>query len=178
MEVKKKHVYIGAAVGVVVLGAIGLYLARKSIYKHFDYKTDLLLLTLEPKFRRKVKRMLAKAKREGIELRVISAYRDCEEQNKLYAQGRSTPGKIVTNAKCGKSSHNYKRAVDVVEFRNGVPIWESLNWNRIGEIGESVGLEWGGRWKSFKDRPHFQDLGGRTVASLYKEYQETGKLAA
>ena len=178
MEIKKKHVYIGTAVGVVVLGAVGLYLARRKIYQHFDYKTDLLLLTLDPKFRKKVKQLLTKAKKEGIELRVTSAYRDCEEQNRLYAKGRTAPGKIVTNAKCGKSSHNYKKAVDVVEFKNGKPLWSNPNWNRIGEIGESVGLEWGGRWKSIVDKPHFQDLGGKTVASLYKEYQETGILAA
>ncbi len=178
MEIKKKHVYIGTAIGVVVIGAVGLYLARKKIYQHFDYKTDLLLWTLEPKFRKKVKKMLVKAQKEGIELRVTSAYRDCKEQNALYAKGRTKPGKVVTNAKCGKSSHNYKKAVDVVEFRNGKALWTNPNWNRIGEIGESVGLEWGGRWTSFKDRPHFQDLGGRTVASLYKEYQETGKLVA
>lgn len=178
MEIKKKHVYIGAAVGVVVLGAVGLYLVRGKIYPHFDYKTDLLLLTLEPKFRKKVKKLLAKAKKEGMELRITSAYRNCEEQNALYAKGRTKPGKVVTNAKCGKSSHNYKRAVDVVEFKNGKALWSNPKWERIGEIGESVGLEWGGRWHSFKDRPHFQDLDGRTVASLYKEYQQTGKLVA
>jgi peptidoglycan L-alanyl-D-glutamate endopeptidase CwlK len=177
MEIKKKHVYIGAALGIIALG-VGLYLARKKIYEHFDYKTDVLLLTLDPKFRKKVKKMLTNAQKEGIELRVISAERDCEEQNELYAKGRTKLGKIVTNAKCGKSSHNYRIAVDVVEFKNGKPLWINPNWNRIGELGEAVGLEWGGHWKSFKDRPHFQDLGGRTVASLFKEYQETGKLAA
>jgi len=136
------------------------------------------LLQLKPEFREKVKKLLTKAKKEGIELRVTSTYRDCDEQNELYAQGRTKPGKIVTNAICGKSAHNYKVAVDLVEFKNGKPIWENPNWERIGQLGESVGLEWGGRWKSFKDRPHFQDLGGKTVAMLFKEYKNTGKLVA
>lgn len=177
MEIKKKYVYFGVAAGVVVLG-VGLYLSRKKIYEHFDYKTDLLLLSLDPKFRKKIKQLLSKARDAGMELRVISAYRDCTEQNKLYAQGRTAPGKIVTNAKCGKSSHNYKKAVDIVEFKNGKPLWSNPNWEKIGQMGEALGLEWGGRWTSIKDKPHFQDLGGKTVASLYREYQQTGKLAA
>ena len=177
MEVKKQYVYIGIATGIVVLG-VGIFLARKKIYQHFDYKTDYLLLSLEPKFRKKVKKLLANARKEGIELRVTSAERNCEEQDKLYAKGRTAPGKVVTNAKCGKSSHNYKLAVDVVEFKNGKALWTNSNWDRIGQLGEEVGLEWGGNWRSFKDKPHFQDLGGRTLANLYNEYQETGNLVA
>ncbi|HEY9084015.1 MAG TPA: M15 family metallopeptidase [Vicingaceae bacterium] len=177
MEIKKKYVYVGIAAGVIALG-VGLYLSRKKIYEHFDYKTDLLLLSLDPKFRKKIKQLLSKARDAGMELRVISAYRDCTEQNKLYAKGRTAPGKIVTNAKCGKSSHNYKKAVDVVEFKNGQPLWTNPNWEKIGQMGEALGLEWGGRWTSIKDKPHFQDLAGKTIASLYREYERTGILAA
>jgi len=177
MEIKKKYVYIGVAASVVAIG-VGIYFSRRKIYEHFDYKTDLLLLSLEPKFRKKIKQLLSRARDKGIELRVISAHRDCAEQNKLYAQGRTLPGKIVTNARCGKSSHNYKRAVDVVEFKNGKPLWKNSNWDKIGLMGEALGLEWGGRWRSIKDKPHFQDLRGKTIASLYQEYQRTGKLAA
>ncbi len=177
MEVKKSYVYLGIATTVMALG-IGIILVRKKIYRHFDYKTDYLLLSLDPKFRKKVKKLLSNAQKEGIELRVISAYRNCEHQNDLYAKGRTAPGNIVTNAKCGKSAHNYKLAVDVVEFKNGKPLWTNPNWDRIGQLGMKVGLEWGGNWKSFKDNPHFQDLAGRTIASLYNEYKETGNLVA
>ena len=177
MTVKKKNLYIGTLIGVVVIGT-GLFLARRQIYRHFDYKTDLFILTLEPPFQRKVRRFLARARKEDIELRVISAYRDCAEQNKLYQQGRITPGRIVTNAPCGRSAHNYRRAVDVLEFRDGKPLWENPNWTRIGELGESVGMEWGGRWKSFPDRPHFQDLNGHSITSLYRQFKQTGSLEA
>lgn len=61
------------------------------------------------------------------------------------------------NARCGKSAHNYKVAVDVVEFKNGKPLWNNPRWEEIRALGESCELEWGGRWRSFKDRPHFQD---------------------
>lgn len=177
MEIKKKYVYLGIPIALVAIGA-GIYFSREKIYKHFDYKTDLLLLSLEPKFRKKIQQLLSRAKNQGMELRVISAHRDCAEQNRLYAQGRTSPGRIVTNARCGKSSHNYKRAVDVVEFKNGKPLWKNPNWEKIGQMGEALGLEWGGRWRSIKDKPHFQDLGGKTIASLYREYQRTGKLVA
>ena len=176
IQVKRKYIFATGA-GLLTLG-IAAYLSKEKIYEHFDYKTSLLLLTLEPKFRKKVEKLLSNAKKEGIELRVISAHRDCAEQNELYAQGRTKPGRIVTNAVCGKSAHNYRRSVDVVEFKNGKPLWENTRWVRIGQLGESLGLEWGGRWKSIKDMPHFQDLGGKTVAQLFLEYQRTGRLVA
>jgi len=177
MKTNKTIIYVGVAAGFVGIG-VALFLTRKKIYKHFDYKTNLLLLTLEPKFRKKVQRFLTKASKQGMELRVISANRDCKEQNKLYAQGRTLPGKKVTNAICGKSTHNYRKAVDVVEFKNGKALWKNPNWNKIGRLGEAEGLEWGGRWKSIIDKPHFQDLGGKRISTLYAEYKRTGKLAA
>jgi len=174
MEIKKLNLYIGLGM-VVGLGAI-IYVGREKIYQYFDYKTNMLLLTLDKDFRDKVAKMIRKAQKQGIELRVTSARRSCTEQERLYAQGRQQPGNIVTNARCGQSAHNYGRAVDVVEFRNGVPIWQNPNWEAIGQIGESLGLEWGGRWKSFVDKPHFQDLKGKTIAQLYHQYKHTGRL--
>lgn len=177
MKGNKLNIYIGIATGLVGVG-VALFLTRKKIYKHFDYKTNVLLMTLDPKFRKKVQKFLTNASKKGIELRVISANRNCSEQNKLYAQGRTLPGKKVTNAVCGKSSHNYRKAVDVVEFKNGKPLWKNSNWEKIGRLGEKEGLEWGGRWKSIVDKPHFQDLGGKKIATLYAQYKRTGKLVA
>ncbi len=173
MEIKKKNIYLG--VGIVVGVGVVLWLSRSEMYKHFDYRTNALLLTLDKKFRTKVGKLLDKARKEGIQLRVISAYRDCDEQNRLYSKGRTLPGSKVTNAKCGQSAHNYGKAVDVVEFRDGQPLWENPRWVQIGRLGESVGLEWGGRWNGFVDRPHFQDLGGKTIGQLYRQYRESGQ---
>lgn len=113
---------------------------------------------------------------EGIELIVTSTYRDFECQDRLYAQGRTLPGQIVTWAKAGDSWHNWKRAFDVVPLKNGKPVWgtKSLDrslWLRVGEIGVSCGLEWGGSWPRHPDFPHFQD---RLGATLYKLKQEAG----
>lgn len=105
--------------------------------------------------------------KEGIRIIVTATFRDNEFQNSLYAQGRTKPGNKVTNAKGGQSMHNHRVAYDVVPLdKDGKAIWgttgaEGRLWARIGEIGEMVGLEWGGRWK-FKDIPHFQYTQGLT----------------
>jgi peptidoglycan L-alanyl-D-glutamate endopeptidase CwlK len=36
------------------------------------------------------------------------------------------------------------------------------DWQEVGVAGESVGLEWGGRWRKIRDMPHFQLTRGLT----------------
>lgn len=108
---------------------------------------------------------------EGINILITSTYRDFECQDSLYAQGRTLPGKIVTNAKAGQSFHNWRVAFDIVPLVNGKPVWstkgEALKtWLRVGEIGVSLGLEWAGNWKKFKEFPHFQFTNGLTLADF------------
>lgn len=123
---------------------------------------------LLPQVRDKVEDFLALCKQEGIDLLVTSTYRDIESQNALYAQGRTTPGKIVTNAKGGDSWHNWRCALDVVPLVNGKPDWDGSHpvWKKIGELGKHAGLEWAGEWKTFKELAHFQYTGGLTLAQL------------
>lgn len=102
---------------------------------------------------------IALAATEGFNLRVTSGWRSFEEQEKLYAQGRTTPGKIVTNARAGESWHNWGCAFDVADRIRGYDI----DWERVGKIGERCGFEWGGRWAGFIDRPHFQLTLGYTL---------------
>lgn len=126
---------------------------------------------LHPKVRPMVEEFIEKCKDNGIDLLVTSTYRDFESQNALYAQGRTLPGKKVTNAKAGQSWHNWRCAVDIVPLRNGKPVWSTSGadwelWEKVAEIGESVGLEWAGRWKTFKEFAHFQYTGGLTLADF------------
>lgn len=123
---------------------------------------------LLPQVRDKVEDFLALCKQDGIDLLVTSTYRDMESQNALYAQGRTTPGNIVTNAKAGDSFHNWRCAVDVVPLVNGKPDWDGSHpvWKQIGELGKQAGLEWAGEWHSFKELAHFQYTGGLTLAQL------------
>lgn len=123
---------------------------------------------LVPAARDKVEDFLALCKHAGIDILVTSTYRDMESQNALYAQGRTAPGKIVTNAKAGDSFHNWRCAVDVVPLVNGKPDWDGSHpiWKQVGELGKQAGLEWAGEWKSFKELAHFQYTGGLTLAQL------------
>lgn len=123
---------------------------------------------LIPPVKKRVEAFIASAKAEGIDLLVTSTYRDNASQNALYAQGRTTPGKVVTNARAGQSLHNYRCAVDVVPIVNGKPTWDVKNdvWQKIGKLGVAAGLEWAGNWKRFKEYPHFQYTGGLTIAQL------------
>jgi peptidoglycan L-alanyl-D-glutamate endopeptidase CwlK len=122
---------------------------------------------LAPPAKQRAEAFIAAAKVKGIDLLVTSTYRDNDSQNALYAQGRTTPGKIVTRAKAGQSWHNWRCALDVVPLVNGKAIWDDQAvWKQIGEIGKSCGLEWAGDWKTFKEYPHFQYTGGLTLAQL------------
>lgn len=101
----------------------------------------------------------------GLPILITQTLRTMAEQQALYDQGRSKPGKVVTNAKAGDSPHNYGLAFDVAFVDNGVITWNEPRpgaWDELGKMGESLGLVWGGRWKSFPDRPHFEAQAWRT----------------
>ena len=129
---------------------------------------------LAPPVKQRAEAFIASAKAKGIDLLVTSTYRDSESQDALYAQGRTTPGNVVTRAKAGQSWHNWRCALDVVPIVNGKAIWDDqAMWKQVGEIGKSCGLEWAGDWKTFKESPHFQYTGGLTLAQL----QQGAKIA-
>lgn len=124
---------------------------------------------LLPHVKQRVEAFLKAADNAGIDLLVTSTYRDNESQNALFAQGRTTSGKVVTNARAGESFHNYRCAVDVVPIVNGKPVWDTKFqiWQTIGKLGKESGLEWAGDWSGkFKEMAHFQYTGGLTIAQL------------
>jgi len=120
---------------------------------------------LDPRVRAMAERMLSICAGEGIDLIITCTYRSSEEQAALYAQGRTSPGRIVTNAQPGQSKHNARLngkpaslAFDVVPIRSGKAVWDAKDpvWMRVGQIGEEIGLAWAGRWKRFREFPHFE----------------------
>ena len=89
-------------------------------------------------------------------------YRSPEEQNALYAQGRTAPGQIVTNAKAGQSHHNLypSPAFDIAFKRSdGKILWDDSLFIEFSIMAKSCGLSWGGDWHSIKDKPHFERQG-------------------
>jgi peptidoglycan L-alanyl-D-glutamate endopeptidase CwlK len=123
---------------------------------------------LLPEVKTRVEKFIQSCKDKGIDILVTSTYRDMESQAALYAQGRTTEGKIVTNAGPGDSYHNWRCAVDVVPLVNSKPDWDGNHpvWAQIGAIGFECGLEWAGNWVHFKELAHFQYTNGLTIAQL------------
>lgn len=114
---------------------------------------------LHPKLQKKIKSFLSKCEKEGYRVKVTECLRTTEEQDALYAKGRTSPGAIVTNAKGSsyQSMHQWGVAFDICRNDNKGAYYDKDGFfDKVGKIGQSVGLEWGGSWKSIKDKPHFQ----------------------
>jgi len=125
------------------------------------------LKDLHPKVKTLCEQFITSCAKQNIDILITSTYRDVESQNALYAQGRTTPGNKVTNAKGGQSFHNYHVAFDFVPIVGGKAQWnDTALFTKCGEIGESLGLEWAGRWVKFKELAHCQYTNGLTLADL------------
>ena len=121
---------------------------------------------LTPPMRAKALAFMDECQACGVSVLIYCTLRSNAEQAQLYAQGRSLPGRIVTNAKPGQSLHNpdatgKARAFDAVPMRNGVALWSDAQaLTTMGEAGEAVGLEWAGRWSGgLREYVHFQEKG-------------------
>lgn len=118
----------------------------------------------------------------GLKIFLTEGLRTKEHQDDLYAQGRTKPGSIITNAPGSSysSMHQWGIAVDFaldVDINgNGKKSDDAYNnsystFKIVGEQWEKLGGEWGGNWKSIKDNPHLQlrEYGSTpsTLKSLY-----------
>jgi len=113
----------------------------------------------------------------GVAVLITQGLRSVEEQDQLYAVGRTRPpiGSkfIVTKARGGQSWHNFGLAFDIVILDAiGKANWDTRHpsWLKAAEVGKSLGLGWGGDWKGFKDLPHFQYTGALTLAECRTLY--------
>lgn len=105
-------------------------------------------------------------------VRVTHTLRTFDEQMHLYQQGRklvadewviAEPAHIVTRARPGESAHNFGAAFDIcVQGPHPYPDDPAL-WEMYGHLGEGLGLVWGGRWPTLKDRPHFERSNWRAL---------------
>jgi len=119
--------------------------------------------------------MVADLAAQGTVVEVVQGLRTFAEQDALYAKGRTTPGAIVTQARGGESNHNFGLAVDLCPFTSDKPDWNApmAVWAAIGASAAAQGLEWGGQWKKFLDKPHVQ-LPAMTVKECARRYQAGG----
>lgn len=114
---------------------------------------------LHPRLQSKIKELILKSAKAGLLIGIGECVRTVEEQDALYAQGRTEPGNIVTNAKGSTYSSMHQWGIAFDFYRNdGQGLYNDSDafFRQVGKIGKSIGLEWGGDWTSPVDKPHFQ----------------------
>lgn len=134
---------------------------------------------LHPYVKQKTEELIrnANARLTNHKMMITQAFRSKAEQDALYAQGRTKPGAIVTNAKGGTSMHNFGLAIDfcLVTPDGKRTVWDVkgdfdkdgvADWMEVVEEAKKLGFTWGGDWTSFVDMPHFQMLGGLTESQV------------
>lgn len=115
---------------------------------HLIKRIQPQLDSIYPPFLEKFLQLLANCESQGYLYPAISGYRSKSEQAKLYFQGRTTPGNIVTNARPGTSWHNWGCSVDVARdidvLQAGLqPTWDPSRYLKLKEEGEKLGLQVG-----------------------------------
>lgn len=121
-----------------------------------------------------------------VQIRIAQGLRTIDEQNALYAQGRTKPGVIVTNAKGGSSYHNYGLAIDFVLMydKDGNGSYEAVSWDtnfdfdkdsikdwqEVVSYFKGKGWKWGGDWNSMHDDPHLEKTFGHPWKNLLERY--------
>ncbi len=140
------------------------------------------ITALHPRLQTKAALLKEECEKQGILILFSECLRTKAEQDALYAQGRTAPGNIVTNAKGStySSQHQWGIAIDFYinmdvdgdgdkkddAFNNSTGLFE-----RVGAIAKSIGLGWGGDWTSIKDRPHlYLPDWGSTASKLKQQY--------
>lgn len=129
--------------------------------------TDRNLNHLHPDLQPLCEAFIKKCKEDDISVIITFTYRSPEEQDLLYAQGRTVNGRKVTNAKGGQSKHNFtingKPAAKAFDFvitdnKTGKPVWQTtdIRWSLAVAIGKELGLASGADWKSIKDWGHLE----------------------
>lgn len=153
----------------------------KILKKIMDKATLQRIERLHPLVRDEVKKIIKECNEAltgRAKIRITQGWRSFEEQERLYAIGRITSGKKVTNAKAGQSIHNYGLAVDICLIIDGktaswdtVKDWDNdrvADWYECVKIFAKYGWDWGGNWKTFKDLPHFEKKNILTSKGLVK----------
>lgn len=149
-----------------------------------------VIADLHPVLQEKITQLKELAEREGIQCLIGECVRTAAEQDALYAKGRTEKGSIVTNARGSSysSMHQWGTAFDIYlnmdidgdgQWKDDIYNNSTRMFNRFGELGKSLGLEWGGDWKSIRDLCHFQlPNWGSTASKLKAQYKTPDRFMA
>lgn len=139
------------------------------------------LSSCHPKIILLANKLVSECTLQGYPIRITETVRTVERQDQLYAQGRTEPGNIVTNAKGSSysSMHQWGIAFDICRADGKGAYNESGGYfNKVGQIGKNLGLEWGGDWSSIVDKPHFQlPDWGSSASNIKRQYGNPNSFA-
>ena len=147
-----------------------------------DNVTQQRIAQLHPALRDEVTSLINQANTQltsHSHVRIVQGLRTFAEQDALYAQGRTTAGQKVTQAKGGQSLHNYGVAIDFCLIIDDKQVswdmqkdWDGdkiADWMEVVSVFRKAGWEWGGTWK-FTDNPHFQKTFGHSWQDLLAKH--------
>lgn len=138
-----------------------------------DQQSILLLQQLHPKVRNDFQAFIEESENTfDLTIRIISAGRSMEEQEKLYAQGRTAPGPIVTKAPPGSSYHLYGLAMDAAPVSVNGEINYNYDQSKWANIAAQFNISWGGNWTGFKDMDHWENKLGHNWRDLLDLYNK------
>lgn len=145
----------------------------------FDERSERNIRTLRLDAQQLCRKSLMRIRTAIPDARVISGTRTYAQQAALFRQGRfGNAGPRVTNARAGQSWHNFGLAWDIGIFRGGDYLQSGSEYDRAGPLGKVDGVEWGGDWTSFVDKPHFQTPFGAAGISEARSIFERGGRSA
>lgn len=112
---------------------------------------------LHPKLQQIIPQIILRCAAQGLSVLVTDGFRTKAEQDALYAKGRTAPGSIVTQVQWPSSAHCWGVAFDFCRNVRGREYDDSDHFfQRVAEVAKTFGLEWGGDWRNFVDKPHLQ----------------------
>lgn len=112
---------------------------------------------LQPEMRARCLEFIEACRKSGLIVGISQTWRSKAEQDELYSQGRTKPGSIVTNCRYPYSPHNWGVAFDIYRNDGQGAYNDGDGWfKRCGQVGKKLGLFWGGDFRSFVDKPHFE----------------------
>lgn len=150
----QKYIALGGAM------IFGIYLLRNAI---FGAEQMAYLRKLNPKAKKTFRDFIKRVKKEtGYRIIITSGYRTFAKQSELNKANSS-------NAKAGRSFHNYGMAIDINAVKGTKWLRKSSSrgaWvdSNIINIAKEMGLRWGGDFSGYYDPVHF-DLGNKYSTS-------------
>lgn len=145
-------------------------------YGPLDDRTERNIKTLHLKAQEVARKLMQALDSAGIKALILSGTRTYAEQNALYRRGRyRNPPPKVTNATGGKSNHNFGIAWDIGIFKDGKYMTSAAPYKEAGQVALEAGipeLEWGGNWKGFVDRPHYQLTTELNIIQLREKFEK------